>query len=148
MDARIFLLFAALHVSSIASAASTDAEEVGTSNAAATAEKGDEANQRTAQSQATIAPSSHYHDGFYLRLALGGGYVHNSISNDNAGSMKVYGATIPLEILIGGSPMTGLAVGFGITANPMSKPKTEFEGQTMFCLERLSGAVQPIGALR
>jgi hypothetical protein len=137
MKSLIPLLFAGLHLTATASAAPTATEGGGTSNTASTAEAGGESSQRTAQPQVTTAesklvpPSSHYHDGFYLRLALGGGYVHNSISNDNAGSMKVYGATIPLEILIGGSPAAGLAVGFGITANPMSKPKTEFEGQTM-----------------
>lgn len=58
----------------------------------------------------------HVHDGFYLRLALGAGYVVATSENDS----KLKGWGIAPDIWIGGSPAPGLAI--GVTFNGVSAP--------------------------
>lgn len=58
----------------------------------------------------------HVHDGFYLRLGLGVGYVAATSENDS--TFKGWG--IAPDIWIGGSPTPGLAI--GVTLNGVSVP--------------------------
>lgn len=64
-----------------------------------------------------------FHDGFYLRLGVGGGYLISTVSNadDASGESQsgdesiggVQGFGVPLELAIGGSPTPGLVIGGG-----------------------------------
>lgn len=76
-------------------------------------------------------PSIHRHDGFYLRLGLGLGYVSDSASENDGTTFKIHGTTIPIDIMIGGSLVPGLVLGGGIWIAPMVSPKVDFEGQTL-----------------
>ena len=74
----------------------------------------------------------HLHDGFYLRLAIGFGYLSNTI-NLGASSgfdteLKVTGTTLAMEVLLGGAVIPGLILGAGIWADPLLSPKFEVGG--------------------
>jgi len=58
----------------------------------------------------------HVHDGFYLRLGLGAGYLMATSENDS--TFKGWG--IAPDVWIGGSPTPGLAI--GVTFNGISTP--------------------------
>jgi hypothetical protein len=60
------------------------------------------------------APGAHTHDGFYLRLALGGGALHATFTGGSSpGDSKGGGGAAMLDVLIGGTPASGLVVGGG-----------------------------------
>jgi len=61
----------------------------------------------------------HVHDGFYLRLGLGVGYVHATSSQDS--TLKGWG--VAPDIWIGGSPMPGLAIGVTLNGVSVSDPE-------------------------
>lgn len=63
----------------------------------------------------------HRHDGFYLRLALGPGYL--STKTQNGSSIK--GWAVGADVWLGGSPMPGLAV--AVTFNGVSAPHPHAE---------------------
>jgi hypothetical protein len=56
-----------------------------------------------------------FHDGFYLRLGLGAGYLISSWKPAGASesSGDAQGFTIPFEFALGGSPTPGLVLGVG-----------------------------------
>jgi len=64
-----------------------------------------------------------FHDGFYLRLGVGAGYLVSkvSVASDDSGESSsgdeslggVQGFTIPMELAIGGSPVPGVVLGAG-----------------------------------
>jgi hypothetical protein len=56
-----------------------------------------------------------YHDGFYLRLGVGAGYLTSKLTQtEETESMGgAHGFTLPVEIAIGGSPTPGFVLGFG-----------------------------------
>jgi hypothetical protein len=59
-------------------------------------------------------PSARTHDGFYLRLSLGGGALHAKFrGGETAPDSKGGGGAVMLDVLIGGTPATGLVVGGG-----------------------------------
>jgi hypothetical protein len=64
----------------------------------------------------------HLHDGFYLRLSIGGGYMHDGISYDSpeyAGppsSATIRGGAMQFAVLLGGTPAPGLVIGGGLIA--------------------------------
>jgi hypothetical protein len=60
------------------------------------------------------APHGHLHDGFYLRLALGVGYISAATKNDSS----LTGWGVAPDIWMGGSPIPGLAI--GVTFNGVS----------------------------
>jgi hypothetical protein len=59
------------------------------------------------------AKGVHYHDGFYLRLGLGAGYLVSRGTGENDVEAGVSGVTIPVEFALGGTPARGLVVGGG-----------------------------------
>lgn len=63
------------------------------------------------------------HDGFYLRLGLGGAYLHDSGSGAGDASYTLSGLGPAFEVLIGGTPARGLVLGGGVLAMTASKPK-------------------------
>jgi hypothetical protein len=70
------------------------------------------------------------HDGFYLRLAVGVGGGHASISSDDGGrNFGVGGAGLALNLWIGGTPWRGIAVGGLASLQTASDGNTVVEGQ-------------------
>lgn len=61
------------------------------------------------------------HDGFYLQMATGLGYYSSSADAGGA-KMTFSGATVPFSIMIGGSPIKGLAVGGGMMIDYAPSP--------------------------
>jgi hypothetical protein len=61
------------------------------------------------------APGARTHDGFYLRLGLGGGAVKAEFSGGDPGTPDVVGdgAAVLLDILVGGTPAPGFVLGGG-----------------------------------
>src|SRR5690349_17996812 len=60
-----------------------------------------------------VGRTYHQHEGFYLRLGGGFGYVGANVETD-AVDLNSDGVTLDFEALIGGSPGPGLAIGAGI----------------------------------
>ncbi len=56
-----------------------------------------------------------YHDGFYLRLGVGGGYLVSkwTLAEETESSAGAQGATVPVELAIGGTPSPGVVIGGG-----------------------------------
>jgi hypothetical protein len=76
---------------------------------------GEEAEQQTPKH------GPHVHDGFYLRCALGAGYVSATSEKDSI----IKGWGVAPDIWIGGSPVPGLAI--GVTFNGVSVPDPNAE---------------------
>ena len=72
--------------------------------------------------EAPLDPTAHHHDGFYLRMGLGPGYLHDSLvleSSDANGNHASYdgsvkGGGVALELSFGGSVAPGFVVGGGL----------------------------------
>ncbi len=64
----------------------------------------------------------HRHDGFYLRLAIGGTYVWDSVRIDDR-SMKfsMRGGGLSMEVAVGGTPAPGVVVGGGLYSSTVTK---------------------------
>ena len=59
-------------------------------------------------------PSARTHDGFYLRLSLGGGALRAKFQGgDTAPEAEADGGAAMLDVLLGGTPAPGLVVGGG-----------------------------------
>ena len=77
-----------------------------------------------------------YHDGFYLRLGFGVGFLGVTLKpeDDDIGDVEVkMNATAPaIEIALGGTPTPGLVIGGAISGLTVSEPEYEIEsgGQT------------------
>jgi hypothetical protein len=57
----------------------------------------------------------HRHDGFYLRLALGGTYVWDSVRiEDRSMKFSMRGGGMSMEVAVGGTPAPGVVVGGGL----------------------------------
>ena len=67
-------------------------------------------------------PTVNYHDGFYLRLNLGIG-GHAITYNDD---ITAFGGSVALDLLVGGSPNRGLAIGGGLLAD--YSPNLDLQG--------------------
>lgn len=72
-----------------------------------------------------VGPGAHLHDGFYLRMALGYGplNVTESVANTSV-ETKLKGNGTAFELIIGGSPTPGLAIGGSLFTHAI-KPKIE-----------------------
>jgi hypothetical protein len=59
------------------------------------------------------------HDGFYLRLSGGIGFVGAKFANssDDAGDVSLHGSDMALDLMVGGSPSLGVTVGGGLFTN-------------------------------
>lgn len=58
-------------------------------------------------------PTARTHDGFYLRLSLGGGALKAKFSGGAADDTEVSGGGAMIDVLIGGTPVSSLVVGGG-----------------------------------
>lgn len=68
------------------------------------------------------------HDGFYVQAATGLGYY--SASAEQAGMEASFsGMTVPMSLMLGGSPIKGLAVGGGFMVDYAPSPGFEVNGQ-------------------
>ncbi len=73
----------------------------------------------------------HYRHGFYLRGALGGSYLTDAETASDGQSDKLSGGGYSLDVLLGGSPVPGLALGGGFSATITDKPRVQADGQTV-----------------
>jgi hypothetical protein len=73
----------------------------------------------------------HNHDGFYLRLGIGFGFMNTTGEVDVPGSneLKITGAGLTGEFLIGGTPAPGFVIGGGTMGFTVFDPKFEVNGQ-------------------
>jgi hypothetical protein len=69
----------------------------------------------------------HNHDGFYLRMSIGGGYMHDSVTYGTTPSVtyKLSGGAIAFDILVGGTPVPGLVFGGGIIGAVAPNPRVK-----------------------
>jgi hypothetical protein len=88
--------------------------------------------------------SKHRHDGFYLRMSLGIGYIDSNWETENAAeaNAKITGTGIALDLLIGGTPADGFVIGGGLLGNSVANPEIEPEGGSSFEAEGALGASQ------
>ena len=57
----------------------------------------------------------HRHDGFYLRLAMGGTYVWDSVRIDDRNmKFSMRGGGLAMEVAVGGTPAPGVVIGGGL----------------------------------
>lgn len=68
-----------------------------------------------------------YHDGFYLRLSTGFGYQGASSSVGDS-HVSTHGAGFALDIMMGGTPATGVVVGGGLLFQTAVSPGQTIEG--------------------
>jgi hypothetical protein len=81
-------------------------------------------------------PTVHNHDGFYLRIGIGGAYLHDGISYDYGGpsdvsapgNFTVSGGALAGEFLLGGTVAPGFVLGGGTMGVTAIKPKLEING--------------------
>jgi hypothetical protein len=68
----------------------------------------------------------HVHDGFYLRLNVGGGYTSSKITYDSSAveDRRISGGGVALDVMVGGSPARGLALGGGLWLQMAGDPQT------------------------
>jgi len=75
-------------------------------------------------------PGRHLHDGFYLRMSLGAGWLRTRVESNAAGvaDTRVSGAGGGVDILLGGTPGSGLVLGGGVFVLGASDPRLESGG--------------------
>lgn len=77
------------------------------------------------------------HDGFYLRLNGGFGYGSTTATSDGSSAeYNLHGGTYGLDVLIGGTPGTGLVVGGGLFLQGYIDPGTSREGESFVNLAK------------
>jgi len=57
------------------------------------------------------SPNDYRHDGFYLRLSLGGGYERSRWSHPTEGHETFETGSVGFDVLLGGAPVPGLVLG-------------------------------------
>jgi hypothetical protein len=91
--------------------------------------------------------SSHLHDGFYLRMALGISYLSNqtqikdSLQTTIANDYQLHGVGPTIDFFIGGTPGRGLVIGGGIVSTAVSKPTITYGGRETQLNDNASAAV-------
>ena len=77
--------------------------------------------------------SFHVHDGFYLRLNAGIGFVGADFSNGGTENddLSADGSDLALDVLVGGSPSRGVAVGGALLSNTLLAADLEQSGDTV-----------------
>lgn len=66
------------------------------------------------------AAGARVHDGMYVRLGLGYGWVHDG-ADASGGKVVASGTGVPIELSVGYTAWPGLAVGLGIWLSPITK---------------------------
>jgi hypothetical protein len=83
------------------------------------------------------------HDGFYLRISLGGGAqattVEPDTDADDAVGFEISGGAVGFDLMIGGSPRPGFVVGGAIASGTSPTPELDFQGQTRELEELTTG---------
>lgn len=69
----------------------------------------------------------HFHDGFYARLGVQYGLTGGGFSIGD-GTIDHFGSQLSLDLLIGGTPSDGLAVGGGVLLGSLLQPDMEVSG--------------------
>jgi hypothetical protein len=87
-----------------------------------------------------------YHDGFYLRLSTGFGYQGASSSVGDS-HVSTHGAGFALDIMMGGTPATGVVVGGGLLFQTAVSPGQTIEGPPFPGLEAYPGGGVGLGLL-
>lgn len=74
--------------------------------------------------------SYHYHDGFYLRVGLnyGPGWGGLSLGEDDQTQVDYFGGLLDFNLLIGGTPSPGFAVGGGLVLGSFLQPNMDSDG--------------------
>jgi hypothetical protein len=71
----------------------------------------------------------HVHDGFYLRLSLGGAWSSTSQGFANGASGDTLsGGGGAFDVMVGGTPVRGLVIGGALLANSILEPSYELNG--------------------
>ena len=85
------------------------------------------------QPQPPVVRSFHVHDGFYLRLNAGIGFVGADFSNGGTENddLSADGSDLALDVLVGGSPSRGVAVGGALLSNTLLAADLEQSGDTV-----------------
>jgi hypothetical protein len=76
---------------------------------------------QTAAPDAPVQRKYHFHEGFYLRTSLGFGDYRASFSDGNHSNQNFteHGNSMSIDLLIGGSPSPGVALGGGLLLEPL-----------------------------
>lgn len=74
----------------------------------------------TAANGPAVPRTYHVHEGFYLRTSVGFGFYKSSFTDHKRGDVEYSddGGSMSLDLLIGGSPSPGVAVGGGLLLDP------------------------------
>jgi hypothetical protein len=99
-------------------------------------------------------PTARRHDGFYLRLGLGAGFVRSEVDVDTmsvSDEVQIRGAGAALEIALGGTIAPGLVIGGGIYGVSISPVTWETDGAAPFSsdstVEGGQGALTVLGVM-
>lgn len=74
----------------------------------------------TAANGPAVPRTYHVHEGFYLRTSVGFGFYKSSFTDNKRGDLEYSddGGSLSLDLLIGGSPAPGVALGGGLLLDP------------------------------
>lgn len=72
----------------------------------------------------------HTHDGFYLRLSLGGAWGSTSQSFASGSGDTLSGAGGALDVMVGGTPARGLVLGGALLGNSLLDPSYDVNGMS------------------
>lgn len=75
--------------------------------------------------------SGNYRHGFYMRLALGGGYLSDSETVSDGSSATIHGGGGAFDSFFGGSIVPGLAIGGGLMFCNADKPTVQMDGDSI-----------------
>lgn len=89
-------------------------------------------------------PGTHSHDGFYLRLSIGAGAVKAKFSgSDSTPDARGSGSGAMLDVLIGGTPASGLVVGGGYQFDMAQHADYDFGNATGSSANVARGVIGP-----
>jgi hypothetical protein len=73
------------------------------------------------------------HDGFYVRLNGGLGFVSTQFADgsDDAGDVSLHGSDMALDLLVGGSPSPGVTLGGGLFTNLLLAANVKQDGRDL-----------------
>jgi hypothetical protein len=73
-------------------------------------------------------PGFHAHDGFFLRLGVGGGYARAAISTDN-GKLSYSGASMPVNLAVGAAIRPNLILFGELMSSQVDSPTARYSGE-------------------
>ncbi len=69
------------------------------------------------------------HDGFYLRMSLGGGFIGSTVSQNGLADTTLSGGGGAFDLMIGGTPTPGVVLGGALLGNTAPNPSYEIDGK-------------------